>query len=88
MYKRQEKGFGNQTIGDLLTGGFDAAALEANISAALPANMAAMPMMAGGDSRSYSKANNLTVNAQYAHQSEASLRDDLSLYNSMLGAWG
>jgi len=87
MVSGLEKGFGGQSIGDLLTNGFDAAALEANISAALPANMAALPMGMGGRSVSNSTANNLVVNAQYAHQSEASLRDDLSLWSSMLGAW-
>jgi hypothetical protein len=74
--------------------GFDGAAMTANITAAIgdlqsaiPANTAAMPMgMMGG--RSSTVNNNLSVTAQYQHQSEASLRDDLSLYNNMLRAYG
>jgi hypothetical protein len=62
--------------------------LEANIQSALPANRASMPLGAGVSNRSFSRTSNLTVNAQYAHQSEASLRDDLSLYRAMMGAWG
>jgi len=62
--------------------------LQSQISGAVPAQMASMPAGMGGSSTTYSRSNQLNVTAQYQHQSEASLRDDLALYNSMLGAWG
>jgi hypothetical protein len=82
-----EKGMGGQSVGDMLTAGFDAAAFEANINSALPANRASLPAGMGPSNRSYSQTSNLVVNAQYAHQSEASLRDNLALYNMMMKAW-
>jgi len=82
-----EKGASSASLSDALTGSFDAMALEANIRAAMPVNVAGVPGGLGRSNINNSRTSNLVVNAQYAHQSEASLRDDLALYNSMLGAW-
>jgi len=83
-----EKGLDGQNFSDIFTGNLDAQAFQANINAALPANMATVPGGMGGSTRNFSSTSNLTVNASYAHQSEASLRDDLAWYNSMMRAWG
>jgi len=82
-----ERGFSGASFGDALTGSFDAAALEANIRAAMPVNMASVPMGMGRGAVTNTRNSNLVVNAQYQHQSEASLRDDLSLWSSMMGVW-
>jgi hypothetical protein len=84
-----EKGAGGASLSDALTGSFDSAAFQANIQAAIPSGISAMPVMGvAGNNISNNRTSNLVVNAQYQHQSEASLRDDLSLWSSMMGVWG
>ena len=84
-----EKGASGASLADALTGSFDASAFQANMQAAIPGGIAAMPAMGmGGGNITNTRTSNLTVNAQYQHQSEASLRDDLSLWSSMMGVWG
>ena len=81
-------GLNPDAVSDMIGSAFSAQAFQANIQAALPSNMATVPMTGGGGSVTNSQTSNLTVNAQYQHQSEASLRDDLSLWSSMMGVWG
>ena len=81
-------GLNPDAASDLIGKAFSAQAFQANIQAALPASMAAMPIQGGTSNVTNASTSNLTVNAQYRHQSEASLRNDLALYNSMMRAWG
>jgi len=81
------KGVGNESLNDIIGESFNAQALEANIRAAMPVNMASVPMGMGRGAVTNTRNSNLVVNAQYQHQSEASLRDDLSLWSSMMGVW-
>jgi hypothetical protein len=96
VYAGLENVWGKESIADMLD--FDAQ--QANISAAMgslqtsintsvPPQQAALPMGMGGRSVTNTTANNLNVTAQYQqYQSESSLRDDLSLWNGMMRAWG